>query len=246
MGQLIARAAPVVTLTFTRDRLLAPFLTTGEQGLQVLASFATEAVVRHVFDAPTVPPNTLELLDDCAARVIQDPTFRPDNFRAGEVSGWDMPKLIRALLFVPLDEPASGSARFANGDWSQVGIVMPIVTKMIASAGWSTFVAQTFMTLCERAGTAYPVRDFAVQANAMLDALPDAKGAWAGTTLPARISATVQRLADENFPSRRDDAQSLLRILDALIDLGDRSNTALEQTSAFRKVHRPNPDRGAS
>ncbi|MGJ0452980.1 MAG: AAA family ATPase [Methylocystis sp.] len=245
LGQLIARAAPLVTLAFARDRLLAPFLTDDDQGLWVLAPFATEAVIRHVIDAPTVPPNTFELLDDCAARVIQDPTFRPGNYRAGEVSGWDMPKLIRALMFVPLDKPASGSARFANGDWSQVGIVMPIVTKMVASAGWSTFVAQTFMTLCERADTAYPVRDFAAQANTMLDALPNAKGAWSGTTLPARIAATVQRLADGNFPLRRDDAQSLLRILDALIDLGDRRSAALEQTGAFKNVQRPTPEQGA-
>ncbi|WP_319774679.1 AAA family ATPase [Breoghania sp.] len=245
LGQLIARAAPHVTLTFARDHLLAPFLTNDEQGLRVLAPFVTQFVIRHVIDAPTVAPNTFELLDDCAVRVIQDPTFRPGNYRAGEVSGWDLPKLIRALLFVPLDETASGSSRFANGDWSQVGKVMPIVTKMIASAGWSTFVAETFMMLCERAGTAYPVRDFALQANAMLDALPNAKGAWSGTTLPARIAATVQRLADANFPLRRDDAQSLLRILDALIDLGDRRSAALEQTGAFKNVQRPTSEQGA-
>lgn len=238
LGQLIARAAPLVTLIFARDCLLAPFLKSDEQGLRVLAPFTQEAVIRHVIDAPTVPPNTFELLDDCAARVSLDPTFSPGSYRAGEVSGWDMPKLIKALLFVPLDEPAGGSARFANGDWSQVGIVMPIVTKMIGSAGWSTFVAQTFMTLCERAGTAYPVRDFAAQANLMLDALPNAKGAWSGTTLPARVAATVQRLADANFPLRSDDAQSLLRILDALIDLGDRRSAALELTSAFKNVQR--------
>lgn len=245
LGQLIARAAPLVTLTFARDRLLAPFLTEDEQGLRVLAEFATQAVLRHVIDAHTVPLNTFELLDECAARVLRDRVFKPGHYRAGEVGGWDMPKLIKALLFVPFDQPALGSTRFANGDWSQVGMVMPIVTKMIATAGWSTFVAQTFMTLCERAGPAYPVHDFALQATAMLDALPNAKGAWSGTTLPARIAATVQRLADVNFPLQRDDAQSLLRVLDALIDLGDRRSAALEQTAAFKNVQRPTPEQGA-
>ncbi|UES43656.1 NACHT domain-containing protein [Roseibium aggregatum] len=239
LGQLIARAAPLVTLSFARDRLLAPFLTDDEQGLRVLAPFVTQAVTRHVIDAPSIPPNTFELLDVCAVRVIQDSTFRIGTYRAGEVRGWDMPELIKALLFVPIDEPASGSARFANGDWSQIDMVMPIVTKMIANVGWATFVAQTFMTLCERAGTAYPVRDFALQANTMLDALPNAKGAWSGTTLPARIAATVQRLADANFQLRRNDAQGLLRILDALIDQGDRRSAALEQTGAFKNVQRP-------
>lgn len=245
LGQLIARAAPLVTLTFAQHKLLAPFLTSDEQGLRVLAPFATEAVTRHVLDAPIVPPNTFELLDDCATRVVQDPVFTPGNYRAGEVGGWDIPKLIKALLFVPLDQAASGSARFANGDWSQVDIIMPIVTKIIERAGWSTFVARTFMTLCERAATAYPVRDFARQANAMLDDLPNARGAWAGTTLPADIAATVQRLADANFPLQRDDAQSLLRILDSLVDLGDRRSAALEQTGAFKNVQRLALEQGA-
>lgn len=245
LGQLIARAVPLVTLTFAQHQLLAPFLTSDEQGLRVLAPFSTEVVTRHVLDAPTVPPNTFQLLDDCATRLIQDPVFKPGNYRAGEVGGWDMPKLIKALLFVPIDEPASGSARFANGDWSQVGLVMPIVTKIIASAGWSMFVAQTFMTLCERAGTAYPTPDFAAQANAMLDASPNAKGSWSGTTLPARIATTVQRLADANFPLPRDYAQNLLRVLDALIDLGDRRSAALEQTGAFKNVQRPTLEEGA-
>lgn len=238
LGQLIARATPFLTLTFARHQLLAPFLTGDEQGLRVVEPFATEVVTRHVFDAPTVPPNTFQLLDDCATRLIQDPVFKLGGYRAGEVGGWDMPKLIKALLFVPIDQAASGSARFANGDWSQIDIIMPIVTKIIAGAGWSTFVAQTFMTLCERAGIAYPVHDFAGQANDMLDALPNAKGAWSGTTLPARIAATVQRLADVNFPLRHEDAQSLLRVLDMLVDLGDRRSAALEQTSAFKNVQR--------
>ncbi|MEO8683266.1 MAG: hypothetical protein ABI414_00335, partial [Devosia sp.] len=238
LGQLIARAAPFVTLTFARE-LLAPFLVDDEQGLRVLAPFATHMVTLHVIDAATVPPNTFELLDDCAARVVKDRVFEPGHYRAGEVNGWDMPKLIKALLFVPFDEPASGSSRFANGDWSQVSMVMPVVSKLMGGAGWSTFVAQTFMTLCERAGAAYPVGDFAIQANAMLDGMPNAKGAWSGTLLPARIAATVQRLADANFPLQRDDAQGLLRALDALIDLGDRRSAALEQTAAFRNVQRP-------
>ena len=152
LGQLIARAAPLVTLTFAQHQLLAPFLTSDEQGLRVFEPFATEAVTRHVFDAPIVPPNTFELLDDCANRAVQDPVFTPGSYRAGEVGGWDMPKLIKALLFVPIDEAASGSARFANGDWSQVGIIMPIVTKIIERAGWSTFVARTFMTLLRACG----------------------------------------------------------------------------------------------
>jgi hypothetical protein len=102
--------------------------------------------------------------------------------------------------------------------------------------GWSADVMSPFMLLCERAGTAYPLNDFIAQANAVLGQIENAKGNWLGTNLAARTAATVQRLADANFPLRADEAQGLLRILDALIDLGDRRSAALEQTEAFKNV----------
>jgi hypothetical protein len=46
----------------------------------------------------------------------------------------------------------------------------------------------------------------------------------------------VQRLADANYPLQVEQAQGLLKLLDALIDLGDRRSAALEQTEAFRRV----------
>ena len=113
-----------------------------------------------------------------------------------------MPKLVRALLFVNFDKTTSGSARFANGDWTQVSRLVPIVSRLVKATGWSTFVMQTFMTLCERAGTLYPLDAFTEQASAVLDAIGNAKGGWSGTMLPARIAGTVQRLADANFPLR--------------------------------------------
>jgi len=38
--------------------------------------------------------------------------------------------------------------------------------------------------------------------------------------------------------------QNLLRILDVLIDLGDRHRAALEQTGAFKNVQRPSQKTG--
>jgi hypothetical protein len=95
------------------------------------------------------------------------------------------------------------------------------------------------ITLCERVGPAYPLNAFAVQVNAVLGSITNARGGWAGTTLPARTAATVQRLADANFPLRVDQAQGLLRVLDGLIDLGDRRSAALEQTEAFKGIQGP-------
>lgn len=235
LGDLVARAVPFFDAGWVREHWLAPFLTDHEESLPILAAFADKSVTRHILDAGAIPSNTLPLLGDIVDRVVRDSTFDPDNYRAGEVHGSDMPTLVEALLFVSV-EKAPGAARFVNGDWSQIALIMPIVTKLVSTTGWSPFVMQKFLTLCDRAGVSYPLDAFSDQANAVLSSIANAKGSWVGTTLPARMAAVVQRLADGNYPLSLTHAQDLLKVLDALIDLGDRRSAALEQTEAFRSV----------
>ncbi|MCZ8105676.1 MAG: hypothetical protein O9972_48285, partial [Burkholderiales bacterium] len=64
----------------------------------------------------------------------------------------------------------------------------------------------------------------------------NAEEGWTGTMLPAQMARVVQRQAYWNFPLRLEDARELLKVLDTLIDLGDRSSAALEQTEAFRGI----------
>lgn len=238
LGDLLARAAVLLDLDWFRHTLLKPFLANDDEALHVLSAFADKLVVRHIMDAQVIPPNALALLDDCVTRVIGDSQFSRDSYRAGEVSGHELPAIIKALLFVPIEENCSGAARFANGDWSEIGTVMPLVTRLVSATGWSFYVMDRFLCLCERAGSAYPLDDFAEQVNSALAGLPGARGSWSGSTLPARIAGIVQRLAYDCFPMRSDQARSLLRILDALIDLGDRRSAALEQAEAFKAVQR--------
>jgi hypothetical protein len=235
LGDLLARATPFFETEWVRQYFLAPFLADDEEALAVLSHFADRTVTRHVLDAPNVPANTLTLLGDCVERIVRDPIFDPASYRGGEVHGYDMLTLITALLFVAV-ERAPGAARFVNGDWSQIILIMPIVTRLVSAVGWSSYVMQKFLTLCERASVAYPLDEFSLQANNVLGSLSNAKGSWAGTMLPARMAGIVQRLADSNYPLRLDQAQGLLRVIDALIDLGDRRSAALEQTEAFRSV----------
>lgn len=235
LGDLLARAAPFFELERVRAELLAPFLSDDEEGLSVLAPFADKTVTRHVLDAAAIPTGTFELLTDCVERMVRDPVFDADSYRAGEIHGHDMPELIQALLFVRV-EKAGGAARFVNGDWSEISLIMPLVTRLMAATGWAPYVMQHFLTLCERADGSYPLDAFAAQANAALAAVGNAKGSWAGTTLPARMAGIVQRMADNNFPLRAEQATGLLKILDALVDLGDRRSAALEQAEAFRGV----------
>jgi hypothetical protein len=241
LGYLLAKVAPFVPLDVMRNELIKPFLADDEEALSVLARFADKAIRRYVFDAATIPENIMPLLDDCVSRVLQDRTFKPKNWRAGQVHGHAMPELIAALLFVNV-ENAPGAARYVNGDWSQIDIVLPIIDRMVRNVGWSSYVMGKFLDLCERAGQAYPISKFGPQANAALVAIGNAKEGWTGTMLPARMAGIVQRQADSNFPLKLHDAQELLKLLDALIDLGDRRSAALEQAEAFRGIQVQQPD----
>ena len=235
LGDLLARVAPFVALDVARNELIKPFLTDDEEALSVLARFADMAVRRHVFDAATIPQNIIPLLDDCVSCLLQDRTFKPKGWRAGEVRGYAMPELIAALLFVNV-ENAPAAARYVNGDWSQIETILPIVDRIIRNVGWSSYVMGKFLDLCERAGHTSPISKVGPQANAALAAIGNSEEGWTGTMLPARMAGVVQRQADWNFPLNLPDAQELLKVLDALIDLGDRRSAALEQTEAFRGI----------
>ena len=199
------------------------------------------AIRRHVFDANTIPENIMPLLNDCVSRVLQDRTFKPKSWRPGHVHGYAMPELIATLLFVNV-EKAPGAARYVNGDWSQIDTVLPIIDQMVRNVGWSSYVMGKFLDLCERAGQAYPISKFGPQANAALAAIGNAEEGWTGTMLPARMAGIVQRQADLNFPLKLQDAHELLKLLDALIDLGDRRSAALEQAEAFRGIQAQQSD----
>ena len=235
-GDILARTAPFVTLDVARNSLLAPFLVEDEEALSVVASFADKLVCRHVFDAAVIPANAIPLLDDCVTRVLNDSVFQPKGYRAGEVRGFSMPELIKALLFVNVEKHCPGAARFANGNWSEIATIMPIINRMVRNIGWSSYVMGRYIELHKRAGQAFQISAFGSQVNAALGAIDNAEERWTGTVLPARLAAIVQRQADWNFPLRTEDAQALLKILDSLIDLGDRRSAALEQTEAFKGV----------
>ncbi|WP_199773629.1 hypothetical protein [Rhizobium sp. NXC24] len=236
LGTMLARALPFFDLQWVRDNFVKPFCSNDEEALRVLAKFAESIVTRHVLDAKEIPANALPVLGDCAQRVIDDRAFAPNGYRAGEIYGYDMPNLIKALLFVNVDAECPGAARFVNGDWSGIAVIMPLVTKLVKATGWSTYVMQNFLSLCERAAASYPIEAFIEQATAALESIEYAKGSWVGTSLPARLAAIIQGLAEANYPLEVNRARGLLKLLDALIDLGDRRSAALEQDEAFRRV----------
>ena len=93
-----------------------------------------------------------------------------------------------------------------------------------------------FLTLCERAKASYPAEAFADQILAIIgDGAGELKG-WHGTFMPARIAGLVQHFADRDSPMSLPLAQKFLRILDLLVDMGDRRSAALQTSETFKDV----------
>ena len=113
---------------------------------------------------------------------------------------------------------------------------MPIVDRYVRAAGWSSTIMSFFLTLCERAGSSYPADPFADQILAIVGVPEIQLPGWRSTMLPARIAGLVQQFASRETPMPRALGQKLLRILDILVDMGDRRSAALQLSEMFREI----------
>jgi hypothetical protein len=59
---------------------------------------------------------------------------------------------------------------------------------------------------------------------------------WNGTLIPARIAGLVQFFADRDTSMSPALGQKLLRVLDELVDIGDRRSAALQLSETFREI----------
>ncbi|MDE0111942.1 MAG: hypothetical protein OXI87_18680 [Albidovulum sp.] len=98
---------------------------------------------------------------------------------------------------------------------------------------------ESYLTLVERSGLCYPIDDFVALMTRVLTELGDNADGWVGTTIPTRIAGAIQVLAEGNYPLEAKRATALLRLLDMLIDLGDRRAAAIEESEVFRATQTP-------
>lgn len=235
LGQILAVVAEHVPAAEMQTRLLMPIIDQPDDiCMPILAPFTGFLACIGIVDAPRIEHGTLDLLDACLGRTLQHADFRRTGYRAGQISGFDLPKIIKALLFVAIDG-AGGAVRFANRRWNELPRVLPLIDKMVRQIGWVPFVTQQFITLCERAADSYPADAFTDQVLSQITdgSLP---AGWKGTRIPAGIAGLVQFYADRHHPLPADLARKLLRVLDAQVDLGDRRSAALQMSEAFRGV----------
>jgi hypothetical protein len=236
VGRMFAMmAGEFDTQTVNQIFFVPVFALENDNCFRLLSRFVSIYVCNSILDAPTIPENGVEILQLCVERILKDPVFNPANYRAGELHGWALPSLTRSLLFVAVED-ASLASRFANGDWREIDVILPVVDRFVRAAGWSSAVMNNFLTLCERSRNAYPADQFADQILTVLAPGTAGLKGWHGSLLPARIAGLVQHFAFRETPMRSELGQKLLRILDILVDMGDRRSAALQISDSFREV----------
>lgn len=236
LGGCLGKIWVHLRLADERARFLAPVLAQEDEACwSVLAPLAETFVCGAVYDAANMHPDAVDLLLACADKLLAAPQLDRDGWRSGELSGFDQPKLARTLMFISI-ERADGAARYVNGDWRDIDTILPVIDRLVRCAGWAPAIAGRFLTLCERSRDAYPADCFAEQLLGVLGPGVDPPAGWSATMLPARIAGLIQHLATRETPMSPALAQALLRLLDRLVDMGDRRSAALQLSEAFREV----------
>jgi hypothetical protein len=141
-------------------------------------------------------------------------------------------------MFVSV-ERAELSARYVNGDWSEISRILPLVDRFVRAGGWAAPVMDQFLTLCERSRANYPAEAFVAQVLAIIGDGPGKLKGWRGTFIPTRIAELVQHFSHRDAPMKLVLAQRFLRVLDMLVDMGDRRSAALQLGEAFREIRLP-------
>ena len=236
LGSALGQVAGLLPLSDFQTRFLDPILgLEGDNCWVLLSPFTDTYICSYVYDAPVVPEDAVATLDLCLDRLLQASALQQNSYRSGEFFGFDLPKLVRTLMFVSV-ERADQAARYVNGDWSDISRILPLIDRFVRAGGWAASVMDPFLTLCERAWANYPAEAFADQVLAIIGDGPDNLKGWNEMLIPARIAEMVQHFAHRDAPMTLALAQKFLRILDMLVDMGDRRSAALQLGEAFRDI----------
>jgi hypothetical protein len=234
LATFIARVAILVPDGYTR--FIEPFARHKDDDAIRFVSNVTEAITtRSVYDAPVLREEALTLLGACMDRMLAEHTFDPDSYRAGEINTRDIHPMVISFLLISVKN-APGATRFANGDWTDLPRLMPLIDKLMIAAGWSAGVMDEYLRLCERAATDFPVEAFERHVAHSMDARGFRHEAWNSSGTFAGVSGAVQHLAEAHHPLTQEQARRLLLLLDRLVDMGDRRAAALQQSEHFRNI----------
>lgn len=236
LGHLISRISPYMEGEEWYERFVDPFqIDDHDSGEAILEAIISGHCCRHILDSEELSQGAIEIHQKFVSWLSATREFNGSDWRDGSLYGHYVPFMIKDVLLVSVLE-ARGSARFANGDWHELHLLSPAISNLMSSAGWAPYVMEQYLSMCERAGAHQPLDAFCNDVTCSMEVVSVRPELWSGSLISARISARVHGYAKALHPLSQSDKSKLLRVLDRLIDLGDRRAVALEQSEEFRSI----------
>jgi hypothetical protein len=244
LGRFLGKVGLNLTAEEVRVRILAPvFALDDDQAFSLLAPLVSITSATGVLDPVEVAPSAFPTLEACAERMLASPEWASAR-RDGDLHGHHLPYMVRDVMFVSVLD-TSVSARFANGDWREFDKIVPLIEKMTRAVGDVPVVAHAFLVACEHALPYVRPAWFAELALAIVSGHGRPVG-WRGWALEGRLASVVQMVAEQAHPLDEGVAKSLLRVLDALVDMGARRAAALQISEVFKDVRVESAGRGVA
>ena len=132
LSSALARVIGVFPEEKIQSQFLAPILSLKTDACwELLYPFIENYICHYVYDAQSMPNKVSNILDLCLDRFLSASCFDKKNYRAGQISGTELPRIAKSLMFVSIDQKAPSSIRFVNGNWSEITIILPIIDKYI-------------------------------------------------------------------------------------------------------------------
>ena len=202
---------------------------------ELLDPFVDHFVCRQIHDAEKLSPGTLVIVNAIADRVaVAD--WRWDASRVNGNLTRQKHTILKALFLVNVAH-AAGARRFANGDWSEIAVVIPSLDKLFQSIASVTGGLLYFLKLAERSIDHYPANALADTLTNFLVAQENKPAALRSISAPEQM-ALVQTIATREHPLSESLRAKLLKLLDMLVELGDRRSAALLGSEWFKTVRR--------
>jgi hypothetical protein len=234
LSDLCAALPPDIALS----RYIKPVLDIADDDacLDLLDTFVDAFICRQIHDAETLTPGVVANFQAIADRVAAA-DWRWDATRVNGNLTRQKHAVLKALFLVNV-ERADGARRFANRDWKDIAIMLPALANLIRSVASVTGALGYFLELAERSIDHYPAESLAETLVQFLEAQGRKPAALRSLSAPERIAALVQTLAAREHPLIEQLRSKLLKVLDLLVELGDRRSAALLGSELFKTVRR--------
>lgn len=216
-------------------RFIDPAVNCDDETFCSLSESFVSYLACNIMDEAIFPVVSLILLERIVPRMVSSESWSQARWNEGSLHNAELSHMIKSVFFVDV-EMAMGAARFANGDWSDVSVVLPLTEPILEEHGESPTVVSAFLTRCERAFETYPIDQFVRQLPLVLGRSEGMPLGWRRSLLPARLAGLIQRFSEKTQPLPIPMARALLSALDALVDMGDRRAAAVQTSEVFKDV----------